>query len=77
MAGALAGSKAKLGTWQASGIAAGIAGHYRIYDSGGNCKVQGTVTATGGGGDMTLDNVVIAVSQVVTIATYSWTAGNP
>jgi hypothetical protein len=33
-------------------------------------------TATGGGGDLTLDNVSIASSQTVTISTYSLTAGN-
>lgn len=76
MAAASAGSKAKSGTWQdGSADAAGTAGHFRIYDSGGaTCKMQGTVTATGGGGDLTLDNAVLAVGQVVTITGFTLTA---
>lgn len=77
MAAASGGVKAKSGTWSVSASATGTAGYYRIYDSGGTtCHVQGTVTATGGGGDLTLDNVSIASSQTVTISTFSLTAGN-
>jgi hypothetical protein len=78
MAAAGSGTKAKTGTWQdAAADAAGTAGHFRIYDSGGStCKIQGTVTATGGGGDMTLDNAVLAVGQVVTITGFTLTAPN-
>lgn len=78
MAAASSGSKAKAGTWQdASANATGTAGYYRIYDSGGTtCHVQGTVTATGGGGDLTLDNTSIASAQSVTVTSYSWTDGN-
>jgi hypothetical protein len=54
--------------WQdAAADAAGTAGHFRIYASNGTTQhVQGTVTATGGGGDLELDNVVLAVGQQVT-----------
>lgn len=75
MAAASAGAKALLGTWQdASADAAGTAGHYRI-NQGATCHMQGTVTATGGGGDMTLDNVSIAAAQSVTITAFTLTAG--
>lgn len=76
MAAASGGSKAKSGTWQdGSADGAGTAGHFRIYDSGGStCKMQGTVTATGGGGDLTLDNAVLAVGQVITITGFVLTA---
>ena len=75
MADAAAGAKGLLGTWQDSAAdAAGTVGHYRIKASG-TCKVQGTVTITGGGGDMTLDNPVLAVGQVVTITGYTLSAG--
>jgi hypothetical protein len=79
MAAAASGAKAKSGTWSdASANAAGTAGHFRIKDSGGTtCHVQGSVTATGGGGDMTLDNTSIAVGQTVTITSLTLTAGNP
>lgn len=78
MANSSAGVKAKSGTWQdTSADATGTAAHFRIYDSGGTCKVQGTVTATGGGGDMTVDNTSFATGQPFTINTFSVTDGNP
>jgi hypothetical protein len=79
MSAASGGTKALLGTWQdASADAAGTAGHFRIHDSTGtNCGVQGTVTATGGGGDMTLDNIILAVAQVVNVTSFTLTEGNP
>jgi hypothetical protein len=78
MAAASSGSKAKSGTWQdTSANNTGTAGYFRIVDSGGStCHVQGTVTATGGGGDMTLDNTSIASGQSISISTFTLTAGN-
>jgi hypothetical protein len=78
MAAAASGSKALSGTWQdLSANAAGTAGHFRIYDSGGTvCGIQGTITATGGGGDMTLDNTSIASAQQVTITSFTLTDAN-
>lgn len=78
MAAAASGQKAKSGTWQdAAADAAGTAGHYRLYASDGvTCHEQGTVTATGGGGDMTVDNTVFAVGQDFQVTAYTKTAGN-
>jgi len=78
MAAASSGSKTLSGTWQdLSADAAGTAGHFRIYDSGGTvCGIQGTITATGGGGDMTLDNVSIASGQQVSVTTFTLTDAN-
>ena len=78
MAAAASGQKAKSGTWQdASADATGTAGYFRVYDSGGaSCHIQGTVTATGGGGDLTLDNTSIAAAQSVTITSFTLTDGN-
>lgn len=78
-ADAAAGEKAKLGTWEdASANANGTAGHFRIKDSAGTtCHAQGTITATGGGGDMTVDNVSIASGQPFTVETFNLIAGNP
>lgn len=39
--------------------AAGTAGHFRIKQSGGTAVTDGTVTATGGGGDMQLGSTTI------------------
>lgn len=72
---AAAGVKSKAGTWSSTGITAGSAGHFRIYASDGTtCHDQGTITASAGGGDMTLDNISIAAAQVVTVSTYALTA---
>lgn len=78
LAAASGGAKALSGTWQdASADNTGTAAHFRIYDSGGStCHIQGTVTATGGGGDMTLDNTSITAAQSVTISSFTLTDGN-
>ena len=78
MAAASGGSKSKLGTWEdASANAAGTAGHFRIKDSGGTtCHIQGTITGSGGGGDMELDNTSIEAGQQITITTFDLTDGN-
>jgi hypothetical protein len=74
LAAASGGSKARLGTWSGTASAAGTAGHFRIKQSA-TTHIQGTVTATGGGGDMTLINTSLAVSQPITIDTFTLTAG--
>ena len=75
LAAASSGSKALSGTWQdAAADAAGTAGHFRIKVST-TCHIQGSITATGGGGDMTLDNTSIATGQQITITSFTITAG--
>jgi len=70
------GQIALSGTWQdLSADAAGTAGYFRVHDSGANCHIQGTVSATGAGGDMQLDNTNIAQGQQITITTFTITAG--
>lgn len=57
--------------------ATGTAAHFRIYDSTATtCHYQGTVTITGGGGDMTVDNTSIASGQSVSITSFTITEGN-
>ncbi len=75
---ASSGAKTIAGSWaDTDADAAGTAGHFRIYESTATtCHIQGTVTASGGGGDMTLDNAVIALHQSVTISTFTLTDGN-
>lgn len=78
MAAAAAGAKAKAGTWEdTSADAAGTVGHFRIYASDGvTAHLQGTVTGSGGGGDMELDNTVIESGQQITITSFTINAGN-
>jgi len=78
MAAASSGSKAKSGTWQdTSADNTGTAGHFRIYDSGDTtCHVQGTVTANGGGGDMTVDSTSFTSGQSFTVTIFTISFGN-
>lgn len=49
----------------------GTLGHFRIKTSGGVSKIQGTITATGGGGDMTVDNTNVAQGQQIDVTSFS------
>lgn len=76
MAAASSGSKAIAGTWQdLSADNTGTAGHFRIKVST-TCHIQGTITATAGGGDMELSSTSITAGQSVTISTFTLTDGN-
>jgi hypothetical protein len=77
-AAASGGTKALNGTPIAgSALAGGTAGYFRIVDSTGTtCHLQGTITASGGGGDMTIDNTSIAVGQTVNVTSFSLTDAN-
>lgn len=50
-----------------TGVAAGTAGWFRGMDSDNNTVIDGTVTATGGGGDLTLNTTTISVGLEVDI----------
>lgn len=78
LAGASSGSKAKSGTWEdTSADGTGTAAHWRLYASDGTtCGAQGTVTVTGGGGDLTVDNTSFAAGQAFTITGWTFTDGN-
>lgn len=78
MAAASSGAKAKSGTWEdTSADSTGTAAHFRIYDSAGTtCHLQGAVTATGGGGDMTVDNTSFAAGQDFIVSSFTLTGGN-
>lgn len=75
---AASGVKSKSGTWEDTSADASItAGYFTIYRSDGTTVVmQGTVTATGGGGDLTLTTTTIVSGQPVTITSFALTAGN-
>lgn len=78
MAAASGGTKSKSGTWQdLSADNTGTAAHFRLYDSAGTtCHLQGTVTATGGGGDMEVSSTSFTAGQSFTISTFTLTDGN-
>lgn len=78
LAAASGGTKAKSGTWEdTSADNTGTAAHFRIYASDGTTQhIQGSVTVTGGGGDMTVDNTSFASGQAFTVTGFTLTAGN-
>ena len=77
MSAAASGSKAKTGTWSGTGVANGDAGHYRIKDAAGTtCHEQGSITATAGGGDATMDNITVTSGLPVAVNTFAKNAGN-
>ena len=66
------GQLTKNGTWSTTAVASGTIGHYRITNSAD--IEEGTVTATGGGGDMTVDTVTVsAIGQTITVSTFTFT----
>jgi hypothetical protein len=62
-------------TSDTSADASGTAGWFRAYDSAATAIIDGSITATGGGGDMTLDNTSIVAGG--TIALTSWVVQHP
>lgn len=77
LAAAAAGAKAKAGTWSGTADAAGTVAHFRIKETTDTtCHMQGSVTATSGGGDIEVDNVVFAIGQTVTVTSFTMTDGN-
>lgn len=77
MNAASGGTKTLLGTWSVAASGTGTAGYFRLYDSGvTTCGAQGTITATGGGGDLQVDNTSFASGQTFTVTAFTLTAGN-
>ena len=55
--------------------ATGTAGWFRAYSGAGTAVIDGSITATGGGGDLTLDSTSVVAGG--TIAMTSWTVSMP
>jgi hypothetical protein len=54
----------------------GTAAFFRAYAPDAACDIQGTVSLTGGGGAMTVDNVLFKQGQKFDITAFAITAGN-
>lgn len=52
-------------------VATGVAGWFRVKDSSGNAVFDGSVTATGGGGDLQLSSTSLTSGSAVDISTPS------
>lgn len=59
-------------TGDSSADADGTAGYFRVRNNAGTAIWQGTVTATGGGGDMELDTVTINTGDTINISTWTF-----
>lgn len=67
------GTMIKAGTWEdASADASGTAAHFRLVATGGSI-LEGTVTVTGGGGDLTVSNVALVATESFTITSATFT----
>ncbi len=62
-------------TQDASADATGTAGYFRALSSGAAAVIDGTITATGGGGDLELNSVSIVAAATVDIT--SWVINHP
>ena len=59
-------------------VATGTATWFRVATSGGTFVMDGSITTTGNGGDMTLDDTAIVINGSVTLGgPNTLTAGNP
>ena len=78
MGAAANGTKALAGTWQdATADATGTAAHWRLYASDGTtCHAQGSVTTSGGGGDLIVDNTSFSSGQSFTVTSWAFIDAN-
>lgn len=69
------------GTWSALGAASGTAAYFRYLADGADAgtsssttygRIDGSITATGGGGDATIDNTAVTSGQTVTVTSFSF-----
>lgn len=73
-AAAVGGAIAKSGTWDDQDInASGTAAWFRLLDGAATEILQGTITATAGGGDMEVDDINFVAGGVFTVTSFSVT----
>lgn len=70
---ASAGTLAAADPASASPAASGTAGYFRVLTSGSTAKLDGTVSATGGGGDMQLGSTTVTTGVPVDLGVPSFT----
>jgi hypothetical protein len=77
LAAASNGAKDKSGTWSTlSALASGVIAHYRIKNSAGSvCHIQGSVTESGGGGDLIIENNDVNAGQEIIVTAFDLSMG--
>lgn len=69
--------KEMLGSWAVAAVGSGLAGYFRLYESTGTTvKIQGTVTGTGSGGQLQVDDPNCSAGETVTVTLFTLTEGN-
>lgn len=53
--------------------ATGTASFFRVVNAAGTCIMQGSVSATGGGGDLQLNTVSIVINAAVQVTAFTFT----
>lgn len=66
--GTNASASANAITSDAAANASGTAAHWRAFNSSGTLLTKGTVSGTGGGGELQLNNVAIVAGGIVTVS---------
>lgn len=73
MAAGSGGVAAKSGTWSLAISGGGTATYFRIVSASGDRRYQGSITTTGGGGDIEMATTTIPASGNVIIDSFSVT----
>lgn len=75
-AAASAGSLTRSGSWTATVATTGTAGYFRMADaSGGTYRLDGTITVTGGGGDMELSSTSLQQNGNLSVTSFTINLG--
>jgi hypothetical protein len=56
-------------------VGTGTANNFKVYDGADTLIFSGVASAIGGGGDMTLDNTSINTGQTISLASFTYNAG--
>lgn len=70
------GAKVLSTTWGFTGLATDAPGYFRIYGGDYTCRMQGTVTQVGAGGDLQLVSATIEENGPVTVVALTLTSAN-
>lgn len=68
---------ARLGDWVGTVSTTGTAAHFRLKDStGATTHIQGSITRTGGGGDIVFDNPYLTDGHTITVGVFKFTGAS-
>lgn len=71
------GAATLAGEWYDTALMEGTAGWFRLYDTAGTRWLDGSISAGGGGGDMTLNTTAVESGKVVQVTAFTLTLDTP